>query len=146
MTMGTIRYSAWLAALAAALTLAVAAAQPARADSALAVGFQSWGLCADYADAASADRCAMLMCQAESRANPNACEVIFACDRGGYGALAASSDSNLLGAACGHFSAQSAADAAITQCTEGGPGCGVVARWQDYKGADPAVIPKGLPE
>ena len=144
MNLRTIRVSAWLTAAAAGFALIAASSPPARADAALAVAFQSWGLCADYNSAAEAEQCAMQMCQAESRDNPGACELIFACDRGGYGALAASPDSELLGAACGHFSPESAEAAAIKQCTDGGPGCGVIAQWQDYKGADPAVIPQGI--
>ncbi|MDA0703665.1 MAG: DUF4189 domain-containing protein [Proteobacteria bacterium] len=139
-----IRVPAWLAVLTVGFVLNAAMGPAARADAALAVAYQSWGLCADYATPAEAENCAMRMCQAESRANSNACEIIFACDRGGFGALAASPDSELLGAACGHFSPESAAASAIKQCTDGGPGCGVVAQWQDYKGADPAVVPKGI--
>lgn len=139
-----IRVSNCLVALAMLFAANAASGPAAHADAALAVAYQSWGLCADYATPAEAQNCAMKMCQAESRANSNACEIIFECDRGGFGALAASPDSDLLGAACGHFSSESAAAAAIKQCTDGGPGCGVVAQWQDYKGADPAVVPKGI--
>jgi hypothetical protein len=139
-----IRVSTWLAFLTAGFVLNAATGPAARADAALAVAYQSWGLCADYGTPAEAETCAMRMCQVESRANSSACEIIFVCYRGGFGALAASPDSELLGAVCGHFSPESAAASAIKQCTDGGPGCGVVAHWQDYKGADPAVVPKGI--
>lgn len=134
------RSGAWgsAALILAALILAPAAA---RADTALAMGGRSWGLCADYDDPGAARACALRMCRNENRVAPDSCEIIFTCAKGGYGAFSTSPESELVGMACGHFTPDSARASALRQCTEGGAGCRIDTLWQDLKGADPSLLP-----
>jgi hypothetical protein len=81
------------------------------------------------------------MCHNENRAAPNSCEIIFTCDKGGFGAFSTSLQSELVGMACGHFTPDFARASALRQCTEGGTGCEIDALWQDLKGADPSLLP-----
>jgi hypothetical protein len=128
----------------AALILAapMLAGATARADSALAMGGRSWGLCSDYDDPDEASACALRMCRNENRAAPDSCEIIFTCAKGGYGAFSTGPQSEFVGMACGHFTPDSARASALRQCAEGGADCQIDALWQDLKGADPALLPE----